>query len=114
MVEFKKNSIDFVQKNPYFINLEKKDIEAIIQKEVDLQLNKLNTSGSPCGDAFLAAHDVCLENLLVSGGAVIVSGFFTFGIGTFIGGGVAGIQFLRCSNTADENYYACLEAEQGN
>lgn len=109
ITEFNENSIDFAQKNPYLDNHQKEEIEKILEDEVNNQLAKILISGDPCAEAFHAAHDVCLENLIISGGAVIISGFFTLGIGTFIGGGVAGIQFLRCSNQADQDYYDCRE-----
>ncbi len=114
ITEFNENSIEFAKNNPYFENLDKEEVKRILADEVNNQFAKVDPWGEPCGDAFHAGHDVCLENLAISGGAVIISAFFTFGIGTFIGGGVAGIQFLRCWTAVNQAYYDCLEEQQGN
>lgn len=105
------NSKKFARTNPYLKNYNINELELLIGEEINEQLileNNIHRSG-PCEDVWDAAADACLENFIISAGATIVSGFFSFGIGTVFGGMTAFMLYVKCTSEANRNYYACLD-----
>lgn len=104
------NSLTFANKNQNLKDLTLTEIELIISQEIENQLGSLNYNrAGPCEDAFHTGHSRCARNFAISAGAVAISAFFTFGIGTFIGGSSAMAIYLACQNDVDQDYYNCID-----
>lgn len=113
------NSFLFAKNNQYLNKYKVVDIESLIQQEIIRQLAIFKNNSNmdyklqkgPCEDAYNTSGDNCNENFAISAAAVGVSGFFSLGIGTLVGGMAAFMLYVKCTSDANHAYYDCLDTQ---
>ncbi len=110
--EIQNNTDKFLQ-NLSIVN--KEEINNLISAEINRQINNnlyLSKSSDICRDNWLRARERCERNFAIAIAGLAISGFFTLGLGTVIGAGVAGTVLILCGNDAANDLTECRNNQQ--
>ena len=92
-------------------NYSQKEIEMIVINEIKKQYSEKNSNlfnkAGFCEDALNSASSNCEENYAISVAVVVVSGFWSFGVGTVIGYAAATALMVKCYEDASAAYREC-------
>lgn len=106
------NSETFIKSNPDFYSnyTEEKRSELMIS-EIDNQLGYIDDdlqARTNCHNNYVKANNRCLRNFAITMTGVAVSGFFSFGVSTVVGGAAATIMVQFCVHDAEIDYSDCV------
>ena len=110
--EMSLNAETFIKNNSdFYSKYNKEERLEIITKEIDSQLRYDDglSSKVDCHTNFVKASNRCMRNYAISMTGVAVSGFFSFGVGTVVGGAVATTMMVACNSDADSDYHDCVK-----
>jgi len=110
--EMSQSSETFIKSNSeFYTNFNEEKRKQIIYNEIDTQLgyNEFSeTARTNCHANFTKASGRCMRNYAIAMTGVAVSGFFSFGVGTVVGGAVATTMMIMCNSDADADYHDCV------
>lgn len=110
--EMNSNSEIFINNNKDFYTKYTQDQRStLIIEEIDRQLGYDDNLAARvnCHANFVKASNRCMRNYAISMTGVAVSGFFSFGVSTVVGGAVATTMMVMCNSDADEDYHDCVK-----
>lgn len=107
------NSEIFINNNPdFYSNYTEKNRSELIINEIDIQLGYTEgdlQARTNCHNNYVKGNKRCLRNFAITMTGVAVSGFFSFGVSTVVGGAVGTIMLQACVHDTEIDYSDCVK-----
>ncbi|SDL96209.1 hypothetical protein [Chryseobacterium taihuense] len=104
----------FINSNEnFYTNFDEVKRSEMILNEIDNQLGFEDyglSARTNCQANFSKQQGRCMRNYAISMTGVAVSGFFSFGVSTVVGGAVATTMMMACIHDSEEDYWDCVHA----
>lgn len=107
--EMEANGYKFLERNPNLLNLNKKELEDLIANEIYSQVYSKLPYGGPCEDEYNSDMNGCHSTFAVATGVSVVGGFLSGGIMWALGGTVALLNWISCTDEAFHDMEDCLK-----
>lgn len=112
--EMDSNNEMFINSNPEFYSkYNEEERQKILTAEIDSRLGYNEETGAlaktNCQANFTKASNRCMRTYAIAMAGVAVSGFFSLGVGTAVGGTVATIAMIACNSDAEDDYHDCVK-----